>query len=302
MFDSAAWIQAARPLAQINIALPLLLGQAMAFAVLGRFSVGLLYCAGVFGTLAQLVIVFVNDFADRETDAHNTTFSRFSGGSRVLPEGRLAPATLRLAALVVLAVFVLFCVGLAVMSRPWAPAFALATALLVWAYNHPPLRLAYRGHGELLQGLGIGVVLPLAGYYLQAGTLTGFVWPALVPLLLLGYVGNILTALPDAPSDRASDKRSYPVRRGQWVARRHALELLAMAAAMSSWVLPGLSLPGTALVAAPALVMAAMAVPLLGSADAENRTECERFVLLTAGAGHLLVLVWAILLVLRGLW
>ena len=48
--------------------------------------------AGGFGVLVQLVIVFVNDFADRETDARNTTFSRFSGGSRVLPEGRIAPA------------------------------------------------------------------------------------------------------------------------------------------------------------------------------------------------------------------
>ena len=301
MFDSAAWIQATRPLAQINIALPLLLGQAMAFAMLGRFSPWLMHCAGLFGTLAQMVIVFANDFADRETDTQNTTFSRFSGGSRVLPEGRIAPTTLRRATLVAIALLLLFCGGLALTGRPWMPMFALATVLLVWAYNHPPLRLAYRGHGELLQGLGIGVVLPLAGYYLQAGTLVGFVWPALVPLLLLGYVGNILTALPDAPSDRTSDKRSYPVRRGQWVARRHALELLVMAAAMSSWVLPGLSLPATALVAAPALGVAALALPLLGSADAENRTECERFVFLTAGAGHLLILSWGLALVLRGL-
>lgn len=301
MFDSAAWIQATRPLAQINIALPLLLGQAMAFAMLGRFSPWLMYCTGLFGTLAQMVIVFANDFADRETDTQNTTFSRFSGGSRVLPEGRIAPTTLRRATLVAIALLLLFCGGLALTGRPWMPMFALTTVLLVWAYNHPPLRLAYRGHGELLQGLGIGVVLPLAGYYLQAGTLVGFVWPALVPLLLLGYVGNILTALPDAPSDRTSDKRSYPVRRGQWVARRHALELLVMAAAMSSWVLPGLSLPATALVAAPALGVAALALPLLGSADAENRTECERFVFLTAGAGHLLILSWGLALVLRGL-
>lgn len=301
MFDSAAWIQATRPLAQINIALPLLLGQAMAFATLGRFSVWLMYCAGLFGALAQLVIVFANDFADRETDAHNTTFSRFSGGSRVLPEGRIAPTTLRRAALGVIALLLLFCGGLAFAIRPWTPMFALTTVLLVWAYDHPPLRLAYRGHGELLQGLGIGVVLPLAGYYFQGGTLTGFVWPALVPLLLLGYVGNILTALPDAPSDRASDKRSYPVRRGQWVARRHALELLVMAAAMSSWVLPGLSLAATVLVAAPALGVAGLALPLLGSADAENRGECERFVLLAAGAGHVLMLSWGLALVLRGL-
>jgi 1,4-dihydroxy-2-naphthoate octaprenyltransferase len=285
MFDPAAWIQATRPLAQINIALPLLLGQAMAFAALGRFSPGLMYCAGIFGTLVQLVIVFVNDFADRETDAHNTTFSRFSGGSRVLPEGRIAPATLRRAALVVQS----RCSGCSAAGSRWRVDRGCPRCSRwrrrCWCGPTTIRRCAWPTAvtASWCRDSAIGVVLPLAGYYLQAGTLAGFVWPALVPLLLLGYVGNILTALPDAPSDRASDKRSYPVRRGQWVARRHALELLAMAAAMSSWVLPGLSLPATALVAAPALGVAALALPLLGSADAENRTECERFVLLDCG-------------------
>jgi 1,4-dihydroxy-2-naphthoate octaprenyltransferase len=301
MTDPTAWIQAARPLAQLNIALPLLFGQALAFAALGRFSLGWMYLAGVFGVLVQLVIVFVNDFADRETDALNTTFSRFSGGSRVLPEGKLAPATLRGAALVALATMMTMSVGLALAGRPWAPVLAFAAALLVWAYNHPPLRLAYRGHGEIVQGLGTGVVLPLVGYYFQAGTFGGFHWPALVPMVMLGYVGNILTALPDAPSDRVSGKLSYPVRRGQWLARRHALELLAMATAMSGLVLPGLPTWGSVLVAAPVLAVAALAVPLLGSADAENRRECERFVLLTAGAAQLLVVLWALALVLRAL-
>lgn len=301
MFDPAAWIQATRPLAQINIAVPLLFGQALAFATLGRFSPALLYFTGVFGVLVQLVIVFVNDFADRETDRANTTFSRVSGGSRVLPEGKLTPAALRSGALVALGALAVVSVGLALAGRPLAPIFALAAALLVWAYNHPPLRMAYRGHGEVLQGLGTGVVLPLLGYYMQAGTLAGFHWPVLVPLLLLGYTGNILGALPDFPSDRASGKLSYPVRRGQYLARRHALELLAMAAALSSWVLPGLPLWGAMLVAAPVLAVAALAVPLLGSADAENRAECERFVLLAAGAAHLLVVLWTLGLVLRGL-
>lgn len=301
MFDPAAWIQAARPLAQINIAVPLLFGQALAFATTGRFSPVMLYLAGVLGVLVQLVIVFVNDFADRETDRANATYSRFSGGSRVLPEGKLTPGALRSAALAVLATLMLMSVGLALAGRPWTPAFALAAALLVWAYNHPPLRLAYTGHGELVQGVGTGVVLPLLGYYVQAGTLAGFHWPVLVPLVLLGYTGNIVSALSDAPSDRASGKSSYPVRRGQYTARRHALELLAMAAALSAWVLPGLPLWGAALLAAPVLGVAALAVPLLGSADAENRAECERFTLLTAGAGHLLVVLWSLALVLRGL-
>ena len=255
----------------------------------------------VFGLLVQLVIVFVNDFADRDTDRLNTTFARFSGGSRVLPEGKLTPALLRRAALVALAAMMLMSVGLALGGRPWAPLLAFAAALLVWAYNHPPLRLAYRGHGELAQGLGTGVVLPLVGYYFQAGSFHGFTWTALVPMVLLGYVGNILTALPDVPSDRASGKLSYPVRRGQWLARRHSLELLAMATAMSGLVLPGLPTWAALVIGAPVLAVAALAVPLLGSADAENRPECERFVLLTAGAGQLLVLLWALALALRGL-
>ena len=98
MLDPAAWIQATRPLAQINIIVPLLLGQAMAFAALARFSPGMMAATGAFGLLVQMVIVFANDFSDRETDARNTTFARFSGGSRVLPEGRLTPPALTLPA------------------------------------------------------------------------------------------------------------------------------------------------------------------------------------------------------------
>jgi len=300
MFDLAAWVQAARPLAQINIVVPLVLGQALAFAALGRFGFGLMVVAGWFGLLVQLVIVFVNDVSDHETDRANLTRARVSGGSRVLPEGKLSPAMLRGAARVIVVALGVFSLTLALAGWPWMPAFAAAAVLLVWAYDHPPLRLAYRGHGELVQGLGTGVVLPLVGYYMQAGTLAGFHWPALVPLVLLGYAGNILSALPDVPSDRASSKRTYPVRRGQWLARRHALELLAIAAAMSGWVLPGLPLWAAVALAGPVLGVAATAVPLLGSADAENRAECERFVMTTAGAAHLLVLLWAAALVLRG--
>ena len=66
-------------------------------------------------------------------------------------------------------------------------------------------------------------------------------------------------------------------------------------------VLPGLPTGVVVLLAAPVLAVAALAVPLLGSADAENGRECERFALLTAGAAQLLVLLWALALVLRGL-
>lgn len=301
MFDPYAWLQAARPLAQINLYVPLWLGQALAFASTGAFSLSTLYTSHLVALLLLLVIVFSNDYADRETDAANRTYNEFSGGSRVLPEGRLQPDDLRGAAWVALA-------GLAGLSlwlafgtgRPWAPAFVVAAALLVWAYNFAPLRLAYRGGGEIVQGLGTGVVLPLLGYYLQAGDLA--VPPlTLAPLFLLGVVGNILTALPDVPSDKSSDKRTYPVRRGQWAARRHSLELLTMAALMGGFVVPGANAWLVALLAAPTLALVAACVPLLGSADAEQRDECRRFVLLGGGAAHVQCVAWSLALVIVGL-
>lgn len=302
MFDPAAWLQASRPLAQVNLVIPLWLGQALAFAYAGSFSLPILYAGQIFAGLLLLVIVFSNDYADRETDAGNVTYNEFSGGSRVLPEGRLRPADLRGAAWVAL-------VGLAGLSlylalwtgRIYTPLFVGAAALLVWIYNFPPVRLAYRGGGEVVQGLGTGVVLPLLGFYLQAGDLAAFPWLALVPLFLFGVVGNILTSLPDVPSDRHANKRSYAVRRGQWAARRHSLELLVMAALMGGLVVPGLGLVAVALLAAPTLALVARCVPLLGSADAEQKDECRRFILLAAGAAHLQCVLWSVALVVVGL-
>lgn len=302
MFDPTAWLQASRPLAQVNLYIPLWLGQALAFAHTGRFSLSTLYASHLLAVLLLLVIVFYNDYADRETDALNRTYNEFSGGSRVLPDGRLRPDELRVGARGALAALVGLSIYFALASSlPLAPLFVAAAALLVWAYNFPPLRLSYRGHGELAQGLGIGVVLPLLGFYLQTGDLSPFPFAALVPLFLLGVVGNIVTSLPDVPSDSQSDKRTYPIRRGQWAARRHSLELLTMAAAMGGWVVPDLSRLQVALLAAPALVMVATSVPLLGSADAEQRDECRRFVLLAGGAAHVQVIAWCTALVVVGL-
>jgi len=141
---------------------------------------------------------------------------------------------------------------------------------------------------------GGGPVFPLADEVLAHGGEFGD------DVVLLGAVGNVITALPDYPSDLASGKRSYPVRRGQWLARRHALELLAISAACSGLVLP-VTRVGAALLAVPVLAVAALAVPLLGSADAENRAECERFGMIVAGAAHLLVVLWSVGFVVLGL-
>ena len=296
----SAWVQAARPLAAANVAIPLMLGEALAYAAHGRFSWSVFGAVSLIGVLDQLFIVFANDFADREADALNPTPTIVSGGSRVIQEGKLPAEALRKAAWVMLAAMLAVASITAVVGQLWwLPVMVLVGAGLLWAYSFAPLRLSYRGYGELLQGLGVGVVLPVVGFYAQAGELSGLPWLGLLPSFLLGYVGNLLTALPDYPGDRAANKRSYPVRFGQFAARRHALELLTLAVGFGWLMVPGLPWWGIVAIVGIPLVPILLAVRLLGSADAGNRGECLRFVMLGAGAANLAMLAWMLAALVR---
>lgn len=288
-------MQAARPLAAANVAVPLLLGQVLAYAAHGQFSWRLLGLVGLLGLLNQLFIVFANDFADREADAINPSPTVVSGGSRVIQEGKLPAQALRKGAWLMLAAMLLLALVIALLyARWWLPVLVLGGAALLWAYSFAPLRLSYRGYGELLQGFGVGVVLPVIGFYVQAGRFDALPWLGLAPCFVLGYVGNLLTALPDYPGDRAANKRTYPVRFGQFAARRHALELLSVAAGFGWLVVPGLPWWGVALIVAVPMVPILAAARLLGSADAGNRGECLRFVMLGAAAANLIMVAWMV--------
>lgn len=289
------WFRAARPLAHANIAPPLVLGQAFAYAVTGRFSWTAAAMIHVFGVLDHLYIVFANDYADRETDADNETFTLYSGGSRVLVEGRIAPLSLRRAAMAMAGGMVALSIAWG-SARPGLIGFAAVAIGLLWAYSYPPIRLSYRGGGEVLQALGLGVILPLVGYYGQTGSLGAFPWSALVPLWILGFAGNIVTALPDEPSDRRANKRTWPVVRGLGPARQHAVAFIAVGAGLTYFVGPASSLGARMLVAGLPLGALAASLLLIGRAEPSNRGAMLGFVTLLGGAISLVWIAWAVAL------
>ena len=200
------WVKAARPLAQANIAGPLLLGQGWAAASTGRFSWTVLAWVAAFGIADQLFIVFANDYADQNHDSDQRTL--FSGGSGVLQSGVISAAALRNAAL--LMAIATLCVG-AVLSTysAWALPLSASALVLLWAYSYPPLRLSFRGHGEWLQGLGVGAVLPLMGFATQAGGLSEFPFELLLGTIVLATAGNVATSLPDHAADRRAKKATW---------------------------------------------------------------------------------------------
>jgi 1,4-dihydroxy-2-naphthoate polyprenyltransferase len=285
-----AWLKAARPLAHANIAPPLWFGQALAFAIHGTFDLGIFVWVAIFGVFDHLFIVFANDAADWRADLQNTTYNRFSGGSRVVPDGKLTPRDLAFAALV--CVVGMAMVSVALVFRERRALMMVATSFAVgifWAYSFAPLRLSYRGFGEWLQGLGVGVLLPLIGYYAQSGEFLSIPGTLVVAGFLLGWAGNLVTALPDTPSDRISEKRSFPVRRGQTVAARAAVIAIATASVLMAFEVGARGPSLMIAVALPPLLALLVAIRLLPHARAENHVACEHFV---AASGGAIVLAW----------
>ncbi|AKF08003.1 prenyltransferase [Sandaracinus amylolyticus] len=289
-----ALLQATRPLAHANVAPPILYGQALAYAMTGAFSWRALALAQIFGLVDHLFIVFANDFADREADARNDGFNAFSGGSRVLPEGRLAPRVILGLAIACSIVLVAGTIPFA-LERPLLPVLACAAIALMVMYSYPPLALSYRGGGEWLQAIGVGLVLPLVGFHAQEPSLRAIPWLALVPTIVLGLAGNVLTALPDEPADRATSKRTWAVRRGVPRAARDLVALVALAIVLGGIVLPFPTHLARVVATALPLGVLGASLPLLPR-EVMRRSELLVFMIVAGAASTGALVAWTIAL------
>jgi 1,4-dihydroxy-2-naphthoate octaprenyltransferase len=99
------------------------------------------------------------------------------------------------------------------------PLLALAL-FLAWEYSAPPLRLHSRGLGELTVAVLVPTLVPLVGYYLQAGRLALLPLLATFPLACFQFVMLLAIEFPDAIGDRAAGKDTLVVRLGgAWASR-----------------------------------------------------------------------------------
>lgn len=190
------------------------------------------YLWGQLAVLAiQLMTHYSNDYFDYHADLANHNPTPWSGGSRVLVEGKLERVVALKAALITALCAVVSGIGL-VASRPEAwPGAVLLVAMLAlsWSYSAPPLRLHNRGLGEPTVWLVVPIATPLAGFLLQTHSLASLPVLLVLPLSLLLLSMLLTLELPDERSDRQVGKLSWTV---LWGARRVALicALLTVAA------------------------------------------------------------------------
>lgn len=240
----AAFVALGRPLHLIGGAIFYGLGVAAA----GYMGAPLNGRAALLGLLtvaaAQLMNHYSNDYYDLEADRANPTPTAWSGGSRVLAEGRL-PAHAALLAAVSFGGLALGLGLLAALASPH-PVGALALLLLAiglaWVYSGPPLYLHRRGLGEVTGALLVPGLTAIVGYQLQRGAVEWPILLAITPLCLLQFAMLIAVNFPDAAGDAVVGKATLVVRLGP--ARAAQLYLAAVGLAYGSLpVLASLGLP-----------------------------------------------------------
>jgi 1,4-dihydroxy-2-naphthoate octaprenyltransferase len=187
---------------------------------------------------AQLSVSFSNDYFDVGTDRFGDP-SLFAGGSGILvwhPELKVLARRAAVALILLsLALGLLFTIHY---SYPaWFFGLILIGNLLGWFYAAPPLRLAYRGLGEISTSIAAGAFLPGMGYMAATGALDGNGLVIMIPLLLIGLAFILSVEIPDMEADRLGGKKTWVARRGR-VFGFHAVGILLLAAAGYYFLIP----------------------------------------------------------------
>ncbi len=255
-FWSGFW-QLADPKIWIASTVPMALAAAMAYALEGVFSLPWFAWTLLGIYLIEIGKNAINEYVDYQSGVDRFVTpdqeTPFSGGKRTIVQGRLKLRETAWIALVCMLGGCLVGMTIVLFREPRVLWVGLAGIALASFYSLPPLKLSYRGLGELAVGITFGPLIVSGAYLVQTGTLHAQVLLASLPIGFM--IANVLwiNQYPDLEADTRGHKRNLVVRlgkkRGLWVYRALffaaylSLALLVFVSGNPLWLLPFLGLP-----------------------------------------------------------
>jgi len=210
------WLRAIRAPGFLTVSVtPVLLATAMAWRD-GWFS-WLYFGLTLVGSVAvHCGATTCNEYYDylSGNDVINQVKTPFSGGTRVIVDKVLSAGSIARAA----GLFFLTggLIGLYFFTQRGTPVliFGGIGVLIAYFYTAPPVKLIYRGWGELALGIAFGPLIVAGAYFLQTGTVN---WPTLVASLPIGLLTTAILYInefPDYEADKGAAKFNLVVRLG----------------------------------------------------------------------------------------
>lgn len=220
-----AWLKEFRVLFLLFVALPVVLGSAIAYSFAPQ-AFSLYYFA--LAIIAMLSLhsgtVILNDYFDFKsgTDVINRERTIYSGGSGLLPDKILSPRQVVAAGILCFGLCIV--IGLyIVFTRSFYLLFiGIVGVVIGFFYTAPPFKLAYRGAGELAR-LVMTPLIVLGAFLVQVPpeTFSLDLWAVCValassiPVALINTGALYIFEFPDYEADLASGKRNLVVRLGR---------------------------------------------------------------------------------------
>ena len=210
------WLYALKVSSWPKLLAPVVLGQAIGGVSAGHWNPHASLFAVAFAITLTCAIVLLNDYSDRVIDTLKRQIHPHGCSPKTIPDGILGAESVLIGGLAAAALSL----GIAALAEPWLNRpgllLAAASALAIFlAYSFRPLRANYRGGGEYLEMLGVGIVLPWLSAYIQGGDPTpALAWALLPGLALLALASAVTSGLADEVSDRLGGKTTFASRYG----------------------------------------------------------------------------------------
>jgi 1,4-dihydroxy-2-naphthoate octaprenyltransferase len=233
--SAARVVYAVKPASWPKLVVPACFGQTLGFAHAREFSIAAAALGMLYMVTHVSLVVLLNDWSDRRVDSLKRSMFPSSCSPKTIPDAILGERTvlgLGLTSLVACA-----CVSLLsehLLGRAGAFAMGLAGIAVFLAYSFPPLKLNYRGGGELLEAVGVGYLLPAFEAYLQSGAAESLASPLYVGTVLLAGSSAIASGLSDERSDLAGGKSTVVTRFGN--ARARTAVVSSAFAGVAAWM------------------------------------------------------------------
>jgi 1,4-dihydroxy-2-naphthoate octaprenyltransferase len=198
--------------------IPVALGAALAWHDAGVFEPSR-FLLVLLGTLCiHAGANLSNDYWDHRSgaDEGNISVTPFSGGSRVIQKGWLSPRIM--CAMFIMCYAVGAAIGLylnAITPGNVVLHIGLLGVLSSYMYTASPLKLVYRGIGELVVGVNFGPLVVAGSYYVQRETISsGAIWIS-IPVAFLIMAVLFINEFLDFECDRETRKDTMVVRLGR---------------------------------------------------------------------------------------
>ncbi|MEW6009083.1 MAG: 1,4-dihydroxy-2-naphthoate octaprenyltransferase [Candidatus Omnitrophota bacterium] len=212
------WLRATRAPFLTATLIPVILGTAIAWSEISKFNLALFFLTLIGTAFLHTATNLTNDYFDHKSgnDWLNSNPTPFSGGSRVIQDKLISPAS------IISFAFICFIIGSLI--GLWIN-YQLKTNVILFLgglgvflgffYTASPLKIGYSGLGELVVALCFGPLVVLGSYYVQAKSFSWVPFFASIPIGILVGLILYINEFPDYFADKEVSKKTLVVLLGK---------------------------------------------------------------------------------------